>query len=250
MVRTIVRKDNLIGKYSVGREFDTVKCGRVVVIRWMTKRKREIKFVDSGVVKVVSTIQLLSGSISDKIGLKYGIGTEHETNNGTITVVKHLGGQCRLIKFNDTGFVKETLISSIFVGSVSRVGQWKPYRRKNSIVEMGDIYINNQGKEFVVIEVFAGKMFRVKFTDSSNVMIFSESQILKGNAIEEKTSITIKLIRNICVALRDTDLPQCIIAANNKVSNSTVSGINTGNRYAWVSKAYRCNDGKIRKGRK
>ena len=90
---------------------------------------------------------------------KYDKGTVHNLLNGRSIEVLDRSGIYTKIKFIDSGEIKNTTINSIFRGII------QSKEEKVRKFKIGEVFKNNKGSEFVVIEVLKHPYLKIKFLD-------------------------------------------------------------------------------------
>lgn len=92
---------------------------------------------------------------------KYDVGTIHEVKSGKFIEVLLKSGTHVKVKFIDSGEIKDTTINSILRKNV------QPLNEKIRKFKTGEIFENNNGSKYEVIEVLKNPYLKIKFLDKS-----------------------------------------------------------------------------------
>ena len=171
--------DNPKFDVKVGDRFTNRAGLEFEVIEKLDRGKNRIRFIETGYTIRASNTSIVKGRPIDRMVQKCPIevGQIHDNNQDLLyEIISRTGKPDEWnIKFLESGFERTAKAPSIFAGEVLDTSVTRPQ------VRTGDIFYNNLGYKFEVLERTGSSSFHIKFDSGYEVIYADTRNIIRGS---------------------------------------------------------------------
>ena len=173
----------------VGQIRETTRHGNILLLEKRPNRKYLVRFLNTQGEREAAESSIRKGNVKDySLDTSIKVGNTYPTTYyGMVEVLERIDRNTFVVKFLDTGSVREAFGAAIHNGSLKDPAKPKALY---GAIRIGNTYQSNKSGFFKVLD-YKNKIYTIEFLDTGFVRTVDRTSIMKG-AVLDKSKTTLK----------------------------------------------------------